>query len=350
MSPPLSCAGNCLRLAAACSPSSRFQPFKVISPSSSTSVHLLEVAVFSPTSTCYIYIFTDGPEVSWEARWQHPKPSLDCNPKDLCVDNSVKANGLSRQQVHHRQTHFWFTIKYKWLNIHDMHVCFLSIVCHFILNAVAQLLKHTQICRGWDSSLWAEDVDEGGVMMLARNLDCRSRDSSPVRRRAQQRQNRARGPLNRSCSVPDSNNPPCFPCAAHGDINVPVCDLTEIGADEHLSSTWSSKRDRFNRGQSCDSYPLTNAEEMLHSGLIFKEDTAKTFSSGETKIQAPKPLVHKSEQSPPNSSRVSPSLYVPNNHMTKSMLCLNEESQDEVSRIKPQHASQSCQGLCGALC
>lgn len=170
-------------------------------------------------------------------------------------------------------------------------------------------------------------------MILARELDCRSRDSSPVRRRAQPRQNRARGPLNRSCSVPDSNNPPCFPPAAHGDINVPVCDLTEIGADEHLSSTWSNKWDRFNRGQSCDSYPLSHAEEMLHSGLIFKEDAARTFSSGETKIQAPKPSVRESEQSPPNSSNVSQSLYVPNNHMTKSMLCLNEESQDEVSWI-----------------
>lgn len=187
-------------------------------------------------------------------------------------------------------------------------------------------------------------------MILAQELDCRSRDSSPVRRRAQQRQNRARGPLNRSCSVPDSNNPPSFPPAAHGDLNIPVCDLTEIGADEHLSSTWSNKRDRFNRGQSCDSYPLANAEETLHSGPVFKEDAAKTFSSGETKIQAPKPFVPKSDQSPPNSSPVGHSLYVPNNHMTKSMLCLNEESQDEVSWTKPQHASHSCLGLCGASC
>lgn len=187
-------------------------------------------------------------------------------------------------------------------------------------------------------------------MILAHELDCRSRDSSPVRRRAQQRQSRARGPLNRSCSVPDSNNPPCFAPAAHGDISVPVCDLTEIGADEHLSSAWSSKRDRFHRGQSCDSYPLANAEEMVHFGLIFKEDTAKTFSSGETKTQSQKPLFQKPDQSPPNISPVSHSLYAPNNHMTKSMLCLNEESQDEVSWIKPQHASQSCQGLCGASC
>lgn len=168
-------------------------------------------------------------------------------------------------------------------------------------------------------------------MILAHELDCRSWDSSPVRRRAQQRKSRTRGPLNRSCSVPDSNNPPCFPPADHDDINVPVCDLTEIGADEHLNLTWNNKRDRFNRGQSCDSYPLANAEEMLHSGLIFREDTTRTFSSGGTKTQSPKPFLQKLDQSPPNSSPVNYSLYVPNNHMTKSMLCLNEESQDEVS-------------------
>lgn len=179
-------------------------------------------------------------------------------------------------------------------------------------------------------------------MVLADNLDCRSPNSSPVRRRARQRPSGGpRGPLNRSCSVPDSNNPPSFPSAAHGDISIPVCDLTEIGADELLScsSAWSNRRDRFNRGQSCDSYPISNAEEMLHPGPIGNEDTSKTLSSGEAKIPALKPFIHESASPSalpdqrPNSSPVHHSLYIPNNHMTKSMLCLNEESQDEVSWI-----------------
>lgn len=189
-----------------------------------------------------------------------------------------------------------------------------------------------QVCRGWDSSLWAEDVDEGGVMILAEDLDCRFRGSSPVRRRAQERQSRARGPLNRSCSVPDSNNPPCFP--AHGDISVPVCDLTEIGAEEPSSnSPWSSRRDMFHRGQSCDSCPLHNAEETLHSGLVSEgnEDTAKAFASEETQMEAPPRLLPESASPKPGQSPPHHSLYAPNNHMTKSMLCLNEESQDEVS-------------------
>lgn len=190
-----------------------------------------------------------------------------------------------------------------------------------------------QVCRGWDSSLWAEDVHEGGVMIQAEELDCRSHAGSPVRRRGQERQNRARGPLNRSCSVPDSNNPPCPP--PRGDISVPVCDLTEIGAEEPSScnSPWrgSSRRDTFNRGQSCDSYPLNNAEETPPSGLVSggNEDTAEASSETEAPQRLlPESASPKSGQSPPNHR-----LYVPNNHMTKSMLCLSEESQDEVSWI-----------------
>lgn len=67
---------------------------------------LFGVAVFSAGTNCSLCQSTDGPEGSWEARWQHPKPrcllkrlSSDDNSKDLCVDNSVKANGLSRQEV-----------------------------------------------------------------------------------------------------------------------------------------------------------------------------------------------------------------------------------------------------------
>lgn len=66
----------------------------------------LASAVFSAGINCSLCQSTDGLEGSWEARWQHPKPrcllkrlSSDDNSKDLCVDNSVKANGLSRQQV-----------------------------------------------------------------------------------------------------------------------------------------------------------------------------------------------------------------------------------------------------------
>ncbi|XP_049456511.1 kinase non-catalytic C-lobe domain-containing protein 1 isoform X1 [Epinephelus fuscoguttatus] len=258
--------------------------------------------------------FQDGQEGSWEARWQHPKPrcllkrlSLEDNTKDLCVDSSVKANGLSRQQV----------------------------------------------CGGWDSSLWAEDMEsgEGDGMILADELDCRSHNSSPVRRRAQQRLNRVRGALNRSCSVPDSNNPPCFTPQTHGDISVPVSDLTEIGADEHLSCTsvWSNRLQRLNRGKSCESYPHSSTEDCVNSVVDSQmsrgnEDAAETLCCGGTQIQGCQECESKDctqdsasscascqelDMEQEDQSTLIPSLYIPNNYMTKSMLCLNEESQDE---------------------
>ncbi|XP_045926016.1 kinase non-catalytic C-lobe domain-containing protein 1 isoform X1 [Micropterus dolomieu] len=261
--------------------------------------------------------FQDGQEGSWEARWQHPKPrcllkglSSEDNTKDLCVDSTVKANGLSRQQV----------------------------------------------CGGWDSSLWAEDMDdsEGDGMNFADDLDCRSHNSSPVRRRAQQRLNRVRGALNRSCSVPDSNNPRCLSPPTHGDISIPVSDLTEIGVDEHLSckSVWSNRLQKLNRGKSCESYPHSSAEDCVNSVVDNQmsqgnENAAEILCSGETKIRGCHECVFHSctqdsaslctscqelemeQDSSGDLSSLNHRLYIPNNHMTKSMLCLNEESQDE---------------------
>lgn len=105
--PPLQlCAGNCLLLADGCSPSNQYLRSKVIFVFSIYTCRCLASAVFSAGTNCSLCQSADGPEGSWEARWQHPKPrcllkrlSSDDNSKDLCVDNSVKANGLSRQQV-----------------------------------------------------------------------------------------------------------------------------------------------------------------------------------------------------------------------------------------------------------
>ncbi|XP_023140663.2 kinase non-catalytic C-lobe domain-containing protein 1 isoform X1 [Amphiprion ocellaris] len=254
--------------------------------------------------------FQDGQEGSWEARWQHSKPrcllkrlSSDDNSKDL-PDSSVKANGLSRQQL----------------------------------------------CGGWDSTLWAEDIEscEGDCMILTDEMDCRSHNSSPVRRRTQQRLSRVRGALNRSCSVPDSNNPPCLSPPAHGDISIPVSDLTEIGADEHLSckSVWSNRLQRLSRGRSCESYPHCSAEACREMSSTSK-DAAETLCIEETNMQecheslsedcipdlasssASCEELELEQDSSGEQSSLNYSLYIPNNHMTKSMLCLNEESQDE---------------------
>ncbi|XP_039478089.1 kinase non-catalytic C-lobe domain-containing protein 1 isoform X2 [Oreochromis aureus] len=258
--------------------------------------------------------FQDGRESSWEARWQHSKPkcllkrlSSDDNTKDQ-RDSSVKTNGLSRQQL----------------------------------------------CGGWDSSLWAEDMEgsERDSLILTDEMDCRSHNSSPVRRRAQQRLNRVRGALNRSCSVPDSNNPPCFSPPSHGDISIPVSDLTEIGADEHLSckSMWSNRLQRFSRGKSCETYPHCNSEdcgemsretddaaETEHTNIqecheSQCEECAQDFLQDfvqEVQDSSSCTSLNMEQDSSEDQTSLNHSLYIPNNYMTKSMLCLNEESQDE---------------------
>lgn len=169
-------------------------------------------------------------------------------------------------------------------------------------------------------------------MILADDLDCWSHNSSPVRRTDQQRLNRVRGALNRSCSVPDSNNPPYLSPPTHGDISVPLSNLTEIGADEHLNckSAWSDKLQRLNRGQSCESYPQSTTDETMNSALD-NPISQGNEDNGETTIHASQSCVQDSTLKKTDQSLLTYILYIPNNHMTKSMLCLNEESQDEVS-------------------
>ncbi|XP_061913856.1 kinase non-catalytic C-lobe domain-containing protein 1 [Entelurus aequoreus] len=252
----------------------------------------------------------DGQDSSWEARWQHTKPRrlcLDYISKDLSMDTSIKANGLSRQQV----------------------------------------------CVGWDSSLCDEDADSAdGCCAGLTELDCRSHNSSPVRRKAQQKFHMVRGVLNRSCSVPDSNNPPCATTQRHANISVPVSDLTEIGADEHLcsKSIWNKRPPKITRGRSCETYPHNSAEDCVSSVPDYhmrsrrkNEDAVKSSCCGETYL----PYCHENKFKERNQSSAFSWMdvkhedatpknhkpYVPN-YMTKSMLFLNEESQDEWVSLK----------------
>ncbi|XP_056147440.1 kinase non-catalytic C-lobe domain-containing protein 1 [Lampris incognitus] len=261
--------------------------------------------------------FQDGPEGSWEARWQYTKTRWPLNKlstddrTDLGLDNGFSANGFSRQQL----------------------------------------------CRGWDPSLWAEELDsiESDAMIPREDLDCRSQSSSPVRLRPQQRSSRVRGALNRSCSVPDSNNPPCLSPIPHGDISIPVSDLTEIGSDEHLDCkhAWNNRLKELNRGKSWELYDYGGTEECMNSvvdSLVSKgnKDAVSSFCSGETETVMCSESSRAQELSQPRGSSCTPihdrdiecstasdkgllnrNIYIRDNHMTKSMLCLKEESQDE---------------------
>ncbi|XP_072292775.1 kinase non-catalytic C-lobe domain-containing protein 1 [Eucyclogobius newberryi] len=243
--------------------------------------------------------FQDGAEGSWEARWQRPeprclskRPGSEDDAKNLRAESPIETECLSRQQV----------------------------------------------CSAWDSSLWAEDMDSGiGHSMNFRDeLDFRSYDSSPVMRRAQAGFSRIRGALNRSCSVPDSNNPPALSPTSCGDISFPVSDLSEIGGDEDRPEPAWRLEKRLNRGGSCDCYAVSTVKDYMNSpaGLNEPLRIEEEGGAGERREDAEDWL------SPCNScqdlelerdscgKRLDHGLGT-NNHMTKSMLCLNQESQDE---------------------
>lgn len=70
--------------------------------------------------------------------------------------------------------------------------------------------------------------------------DSRSQNSSPVHRRSQGRR-RARRALNRSCSVPDSNNPPAFSPPPYAPISMMMADLSDITEEENAATGWNGR-------------------------------------------------------------------------------------------------------------
>ncbi|XP_028845180.1 kinase non-catalytic C-lobe domain-containing protein 1 isoform X2 [Denticeps clupeoides] len=176
-----------------------------------------------------------------------------------------------------------------------------------------------------ENGLGTRDEEEEDVGFQG---DSRSQNSSPAHHRSQDRQRvRARGFLNRSCSVPEYNNPPvALSPPPHPDISSHVDDLTEIGAEENPVTLppciWGKS---FQRGST-----LTN-----HSDQPCSETPSHTKASiSETKGDVPK------DNSAPETLMFSPNIeshhkmYSSNNHMTKSMMCLNEETQDEWISLK----------------
>ncbi|KAM6956182.1 kinase non-catalytic C-lobe domain-containing protein 1 [Aplochiton taeniatus] len=258
----------------------------------------------------------DGSECCWEARWQQRKlrsplrkPSAEEGPVEPCSGPASQGeNGLSRQHV----------------------------------------------CGVWDPSLWAEAMDDGdgAGLILGEGVDARSPASPPLPRGAQERLGRARGFLNRSCSVPDSNNPPSLPASPRGDISVPVSDLTEIGAEDPAGGecTWSRRLQRLERSMS-SSEPSRSQEAVsagpgrgTPGGSEGPGEPGRSPSAGgpdppaggtgESRDTAPDPDASEAGPDPgvepdPSCDAAWPRHGLAKNHMTKSMLCLNEETQDE---------------------
>lgn len=264
---------------------------------------------------------TDGWDGSWEARWQQPKPNWQLHKSISSEDSSFKDQCIVSETTAENQDP----------------------------NDPNGILRH-HVCGAWDSTLWADgmgDVEEDGCVIeediFGSQLDSRSQNSSPVRRRAQERAGRVRGVLNRSCSVPDSNNPPTLPPTPHEDISVNVSDLTEIGAEECMGhgSVWSKRGDRETAPYECSDSKqwgsvrdneMSEGDRHSHMPIC----GGKTDSDGQSGTRDDSTLSRPAqdpEVSVDSACNVTlnSNIYTPNNHMTKSMLCLNEESQDEVS-------------------
>ncbi|KAL0964283.1 hypothetical protein UPYG_G00321750 [Umbra pygmaea] len=243
-----------------------------------------------------IATFQDGWTGSWEARWQSPKPNWQLHKSISTEDRSSRDQGIVLDAV---------------AGVPEP-------------NGTSRPLQH-HVCGAWDSARWAEgmeDVEDEGCIrdrdLFVSQSDSRSQNSSPVCRRAQES---TRGVLSRSCSVPDSNNPPALPPPSHGDISVNVSDLTAIGTEECVGHdpAWSQRADRKKETEEWDLLRDSSGERLFDSQRRTLQDLS---------LSHPAPDLEESVNSACDMTSTS-NLYTPNNHMTKSMLCLNEESQDE---------------------
>ncbi|XP_049337115.1 kinase non-catalytic C-lobe domain-containing protein 1 isoform X2 [Astyanax mexicanus] len=195
-----------------------------------------------------------------------------------------------------------------------------------------------RVCNGSFRSGSVDEYSSGSVLL--RDTVCQSQNSSPVRKKnLERRSGRARSALNRSCSVPDSNNPPVFSPPSHTDISMMVADLSEIGEEERLGMHWEEHMLKEAQKKTAhDSDSEIKAEVFDHSEKVSSsspphisidpdpddpdpdpDDTGQGGAVGYLSSDVDVDVEEETESS--NLCSL--------NHMTKSMLCLNEESQDE---------------------
>ncbi|XP_072534378.1 kinase non-catalytic C-lobe domain-containing protein 1 isoform X2 [Salminus brasiliensis] len=186
-----------------------------------------------------------------------------------------------------------------------------------------------RVCNGSFRSGSVDEYSSGSVLLRDENSLCQSQNSSPVRQKNQERRSgRARSALNRSCSVPDSNNPPVFLPPSHTDISMMVADLSEIGEEESMVMHWEDhmlKGGQKKTAQDADSDMkadvsdhsdrINNSSPPHISVDLGPDDTGQGRAIGYLSTDV--------EEETESSNLCCL------NHMTKSMLCLNEESQDE---------------------
>lgn len=197
--------------------------------------------------------------------------------------------------------------------------------------------QRRRVCNG---SFRSGSVDgyHGGPMSLRDVNSYPSQNGSPVLKMNQEvRWRRSRSALNRSCSIPDSNNPPVFSSPSHTNLSMMVADLSEIGGEESMMMQWEDRMLKETHKMSAQDEDAGGTEEVLSHSI----ETVNRISNGtptHVSIDAAPDYTGQSEvvrdEAPVLSTCVEEEIKNSNlccsNHMAKSMLCLNEESQDEV--------------------
>ncbi|KAK2852488.1 hypothetical protein Q7C36_007689 [Tachysurus vachellii] len=164
-----------------------------------------------------------------------------------------------------------------------------------------------------------------------------SQNSSPIFRMSQEvNWRRSRSALNRSCSIPDSNNPPVFSTPSHTNLSMMVADLSEIGGEESMMMQWEDHMPKETHKKSAQDEDSGGTEESfshtIDSVNRISNDTLAHLSVDADPECTGQNVVGR-EETPVLFTHVDKEINNSNlccsNHMTKSMLCLNEESQDE---------------------
>ncbi|XP_066535022.1 kinase non-catalytic C-lobe domain-containing protein 1 isoform X2 [Hoplias malabaricus] len=186
-----------------------------------------------------------------------------------------------------------------------------------------------RVCNGSFRSGSVDEYSSGSALLRDESSFCQSQNSSPIHRRNQERRSgRARNALNRSCSVPDSNNPIVFSPPSHTDMSMMVADLSEI-AEKSIKMHWEDhlligtpKKTTHDADSEKKIDVLDHSVESID--VVSPPDISTDLGPDDTGQCTSTEELSASVEEETESSNLC---YL--NHMTKSMLCLNEESQDE---------------------
>lgn len=199
--------------------------------------------------------------------------------------------------------------------------------------------QRRRVCNGSFRSGSVDGYNSGPMSFRDANSFYPSQNSSPFLKMNQEvRWRRSRSALNRSCSIPDSNNPPVFSSPSHTNLSMMVADLSEIGGEESMMMQWEDHvlKESHKKSEAHDEDACGTEEVLDHS----TEPVNRIINGTRTHVSidaAPECTCQdkvEGEETSGLSINIEKEIKYSNlgcaNHMTKSMLCLNEESQDEV--------------------